>query len=165
MRRASTGRIRSCARKWNSTASPSSSNCPEIRRSPVRPSSMANRPVSPAEGPQPVPPREPAEQRNPAWKRKIAQWSRWLHIYLSMVSFAILFFFAVTGLTLNHQQWFAKQQKTLQYKGSMEKGWLRSSAGGGIDKLAVVEFLRARHRISGAMSEFRVDDGQCSVSF
>jgi hypothetical protein len=28
--------------------------------------------------------------------------SRWLHIYLSMASFGILFFFAVTGLTLNH---------------------------------------------------------------
>jgi len=80
-----------------------------------------------------------------------------------MASFAILFFFAVTGLTLNHQQWFAKQQKTFQYKGSMEKGWLRSA--GGVEKLEVVEYLRARHKISGAMAEFRVDDSQASVSF
>jgi len=28
--------------------------------------------------------------------------SRWLHIYLSMGALRILFFFAVTGLTLNH---------------------------------------------------------------
>jgi hypothetical protein len=82
-----------------------------------------------------------------------------------MVSFAILFFFAVTGLTLNHQQWFARQQKTFQYKGAMDRKWLRSASAGGVEKLEVVEYLRARHKISGAMAEFRVDDGQASVSF
>jgi hypothetical protein len=127
----------------------------------VRPSSIANPRVSPAEGPQPVPPREPAEQRNPAWKRKIAQWSRWLHIYLSMVSFAILFFFAVTGLTLNHQQWFAKQQKTSQYNGQIDPKLL----GSNVAKLEIVEYLRSRHKISSAVNEFRVDEGQASVSF
>ena len=51
-RRASTAHIRSCARKWNSTASPSSSNCPETRRSRVRPSTIAKPRINPAEGPQ-----------------------------------------------------------------------------------------------------------------
>ncbi len=46
--------------------------------------------------------------------------SRWLHIYLSMVSFGIVFFFAITGLTLNHAEWFAGQQKALQVEGSVE---------------------------------------------
>jgi uncharacterized protein len=41
------------------------------------------------------------------WKKRAGKWARWSHIYLSMVSFAILFFFAATGLTLNHQDWFA----------------------------------------------------------
>ena len=45
----------------------------------------------------------------------------------------------------------------------MEKGWLRNASG--VDKLEVVEYLRARHKISGAMAEFRVDDRQASVSF
>ncbi|HLK64387.1 MAG TPA: hypothetical protein VKU19_13160 [Bryobacteraceae bacterium] len=31
------------------------------------------------------------------WKRQFMILSRWLHIYLSMASFGILFFFAVTG--------------------------------------------------------------------
>jgi hypothetical protein len=96
-----------------------------------------------------------------AWKRKAAQWSRWLHIYLSMVSFAILFFFAVTGLTLNHQQWFAKQQKTAQYRGQVDAKWL----GANVAKLEIAEYLRSRHKLSGAVNEFRVDDGQASVSF
>lgn len=113
------------------------------------------------EGPQPVPPRPPIGRRSLAWKRAAARWSRWLHIYLSMVSFAILFFFAVTGLTLNHQQWFANQQKTAQYKGSMDRRWL----GGNVDKLEVVEYLRSHHNITKALNEFRVDDGQVSASF
>ena len=28
--------------------------------------------------------------------------TRWLHLYLSVVSFVLILFFAVTGLTLNH---------------------------------------------------------------
>ena len=40
------------------------------------------------------------------------QGARWLHIYGSMASFAVVLFFAVTGLTLNHQDWFANQQVT-----------------------------------------------------
>jgi hypothetical protein len=127
----------------------------------VQPSTTTKRRSNPAEGPQPVPAPQPAEPRNPAWKRKVAQWSRWLHIYLSMVSFGILFFFAVTGLTLNHQQWFANQQKTAQYKGRVNPKWL----AGDVAKLEIVEYLRSHHKISSAVSEFRVDDGQASVSF
>jgi hypothetical protein len=78
-----------------------------------------------------------------------------------MVSFAILFFFAVTGLTLNHQQWFAKQQKTAQYKGQLDPKWL----SGNVAKLEIVEYLRSHHNITKAVNEFRVDDGQLSLSF
>lgn len=127
----------------------------------MRPSSIAKPRINSAEGPQPVPGRQPAEPGSPAWKRKAAQWTRWLHIYLSMVSFVILFFFAVTGLTLNHQQWFAKQQKTVQYKGQIDQNWLRGTPA----KFEIVEYLRSHHRISGGVNEFRVEDGQASVSF
>jgi hypothetical protein len=78
-----------------------------------------------------------------------------------MVSFAILFFFAVTGLTLNHQQWFATQQKTVQYKGRLDPKWL----SGNVAKLEIVEYLRSHHNITKAVNELRVDDGQVSVSF
>ena len=47
-------------------------------------------------------PRTREGHRNPFWKRQMMIVSRWLHIYLSIASFGILFFFAVTGLTLNH---------------------------------------------------------------
>ena len=45
-----------------------------------------------------------------AWRRRIAKTSRWLHIYGSMASLALVLFFAVTGITLNHQDWFASQR-------------------------------------------------------
>jgi hypothetical protein len=124
-------------------------------------STIARQYSSAAEGPQAVPSRQPAEAGNPRWKRRIARWSRWLHIYLSMVSFVIVFFFAATGLTLNHQQWFAKQQRTAQYKGQLDPKWL----AGNVAKLEIVEYLRSHHKLSGAVNEFRVEDGQSSVSF
>ena len=95
------------------------------------------------------------------WKRVIASWTRWLHIYLSMVSFAVLLFFAVTGLTLNHTDWFAGAQRTVQVKGTLAPAWVK----GDVAKLEVVEYLRKSHRVGGALSDFRVDEGQCSVSF
>ena len=95
-------------------------------------------------------------------RRRISTLSRWLHIYLSMASFGILFFFAVTGLTLNHTEWFASQQRTAQIRGTMRTEWLR---GNEVAKLEVVEFLRQTHHIQGAMADFRIDDSQCGISF
>jgi hypothetical protein len=99
------------------------------------------------------------------WKKRLVTWSRWLHIYLSMVSFAILFFFAVTGLTVNHIEWFAHQQKTYQYKGTMQRAWVKPPDGKEVAKLDIVEQLRKAHGIKAALSDFRVDDAQLSVSF
>ena len=99
--------------------------------------------------------------RKPFWKRQAMILSRWLHIYLSMASFGILFFFAITGLTLNHADWFAKQQHTVQIRGSMDKKYLGKDVG----RLEIVEQLRSAHGIHGAVKDFRVEDTDCSVSF
>lgn len=99
-----------------------------------------------------------------AFKRRVASLSRWLHIYLSMASFAILFFFAVTGLTLNHAEWFSAQPRLAEQKGNIELKWIKAPDAE-VDKLAVVEHLRNTHGIKGALSDFRLDDSQVSVSF
>lgn len=98
---------------------------------------------------------------NPLWKRKLASVSRWLHIYLSMFSFAVLLFFAVTGLTLNHAEWFNGQERTSQFKGTVQKQWLSKD----VAKLEIVEYLRRAHHITGGLHDFRIDDSQLSVSF
>lgn len=95
-------------------------------------------------------------------KRRTATVARWLHIYLSMASFAILFFFAITGLTLNHVDRFANQQRTIQAKGSVNSQWL---TGVEVQRLEIVEQLRRAHSIKAALGDFRIDDAQCSISF
>ena len=99
------------------------------------------------------------------WKKRLVTWSRWLHIYLSMVSFAILFFFAFTGLTVNHIEWFTHQQKTFTYKGTMLQAWVKPPQGKEVAKLEIVEQLRKAHGFKAALSDFRIDDAQLSVSF
>jgi len=98
-------------------------------------------------------------------RRRTAIVSRWLHIYLSMVSFAIVLFFAATGLTLNHPDWFTGHEQTAHFKGTVPAALLHPTAGSQPDKLAIAELLRRNHKISGAVSDFRVDDSQIAVSF
>jgi hypothetical protein len=87
--------------------------------------------------------------------------SRWLHIYLSMASFAIVFFFAITGLTLNHAEWFAAQQKTLQLRGQIDSKLIQPD----VMKPSVVDYLRHAHHLNGAVNDFRVETEDCAVSF
>src|SRR5205085_10216013 len=99
------------------------------------------------------------------WRRHAAAFFRWLHIYLSMISFAIVFFFAVTGLTLNHADWFSHGKESVkQLQGKLDAKWT-VGANASVQKLEVVEFLRRAHGIKGAVSEFRIEETQCDVSF
>lgn len=99
------------------------------------------------------------------FKRNTSNWSRWLHIYLSMFSFMILLFFAVTGITLNHTEWFADQQKTTSMNGKLNLEWVSVKDTARIAKLNIVEFLRNTHGIKGAVGEFSIDENQCTISF
>ncbi|WP_422923450.1 PepSY-associated TM helix domain-containing protein [Singulisphaera sp. PoT] len=107
-------------------------------------------------------------------KIKFAAFSRWLHIYVSLFGLAIVLFFSVTGLTLNHPDWFGEAERTTQAEGDLELRWLNQevSAKSGEDdptrriaKLEVVEHLRKTHGIRGALSDFRADDLECTVTF
>jgi hypothetical protein len=96
-------------------------------------------------------------------KRRVSTLSRWLHIYLSMASFCIVLFFAVTGLTLNHADWFAKQQTTVEVQGAVDNGWVMP--GRDPAKFDLVEYFRVRKGIQGAVADFRVDESECDISF
>ncbi len=98
-------------------------------------------------------------------KRRIAKFSRWLHIYLSMVSFAVVLFFSVTGLTLNHAEWFQGKTYTSQEKSKLTAAWVNVKDTNRIDKLNIVEYFRNKSKVKGAVSDFRIDETQISVSF
>jgi hypothetical protein len=108
-----------------------------------------------------------APQKRPhPLRQQIAKAARWLHIYLSMVSFAIVLFFAVTGLTLNHPDWFADQVKTRQSQGPIDRALLGTGTSAP-DARGLIESMRTREHLHGAVAaeDVRVDDSEISFSF
>ncbi|WP_205314198.1 PepSY-associated TM helix domain-containing protein [Pedobacter namyangjuensis] len=103
--------------------------------------------------------------KNGGTKKEFAKFSRWLHIYLSMVSFAIVLFFSVTGLTLNHPSWLGgEEQLNTKDSGNLNVAWVNNPDTNKIAKLEVVEFLRKKHALKGAVSEFRIDEAEITVT-
>ena len=98
-------------------------------------------------------------------RRLIAVGARWLHIYLSVFSFGVVLFFAVTGLTLNHPDWTQDRAVTTARKGAADTKLLHAPGVDGADKLGLVEMLRSKEGVHGAVSDFRVDGAQISISF
>lgn len=99
-------------------------------------------------------------------KRRFNKLSRWLHIYLSMVSFAVVLFFSFTGLTLNHPSWLGGEQQVLtKARGTLKLDWVNPTDTNKIAKLETVEFLRKTHGVKGAFSEFRIDEAELGVVF
>ncbi|MBB2146259.1 peptidase [Pedobacter sp. LMG 31464] len=82
-----------------------------------------------------------------------------------MVSFAIVLFFSVTGLTLNHPTWFGgDKQVEIKHKGVLNVKWVNNPDTTKIAKLEIVEFLRKTNNVKGYVSEIRIDDSEVSVS-
>lgn len=98
-------------------------------------------------------------------RQKSAKAARWLHIYLSMVSFGIVLFFAVTGLTLNHPDWFAGAVKTRQSHGSIDRTLLQPAGATEPDTSGLVQSLRTREHLHGTVEDPRVDDTEISFSY
>lgn len=108
---------------------------------------------------------------------RLAAAARWLHLYLSMLGLFALLSFSVTGITLNHADWFSTgARKTQEIEGQVEVGWLRHPAtepatSNSVDparfvaRLEVVEFLRSKHSIRGAVASFDIDDLECAIVF
>jgi hypothetical protein len=106
-----------------------------------------------------------ATKRKSRWKKRTAALSRWLHLYLSMVCFVVVLFFAVTGLTLNHTEWFDGKQVEKKYEGKLPVAWVNNADTSKVQKLDIVEFLRSRYGVKGYVSDFLIEDEQISVSF
>jgi uncharacterized protein len=106
-----------------------------------------------------------ATKRRFVCKKRSAALSRWLHLYLSMVCFLVVLFFAVTGLTLNHTEWFDGKQVEKKYEGRLPAAWVNNQDTSSIKKMEIVEFIRKNYGIKGYVSDFFIEEEQCSVSF
>lgn len=98
-------------------------------------------------------------------KTKIATWSRWLHIYISMFSFVLVLFFSITGITLNHLDWFPEKSVVHDYTGKMPIDWVNQQDTSKIKKLEIVEYLRGNFPVKGLVNDFRIDESELSISF
>src|SRR6516225_7108854 len=68
-----------------------------------------------------------------SWRRRLsirfAKLMLWLHIYLSMFGLVTVLFFSVTGITLNHPDWFfGESQRLTQAEGQLNLEWVRAGA-------------------------------------
>lgn len=94
------------------------------------------------------------DRRNPNPRATTHKWTRALHSWLSLVSLLVVLFFAVTGLTLNHQDWtYGQEPVTTTTTGTLPEG---SVTGGTVDFLAVSEFLRATQGATGEITDHGV---------
>ena len=98
-------------------------------------------------------------------RKFIAKYSRWLHIYLSMISFIIVLFFSITGLTLNHADFFQKNTAISQTKGTLELSWVNATDTLKIKKLEIVEHFRNKYKVKGAVADFSIYDNEISLTF
>ena len=88
---------------------------------------------------------------------------RWLHVYVSMLSFLTILFFAITGITLNHPEWtLGLTQTTEDFSGELPVSW---RTGDVVAVLGVSEHLRAEHGVQGSLADYRLDEFEGSIAF
>ncbi len=105
-----------------------------------------------------------AERRAPRRQAPRALWHRWsrsLHSWTSMTSLVLVLFFSVTGLTLNHPDWVGAAA-TQRVEGTLPAAAL---AGGQVDFLAVSEFLRETHAVTGSVTDHGTKGDQGRLAY
>ncbi|MEZ6014771.1 MAG: PepSY-associated TM helix domain-containing protein [Planctomycetota bacterium] len=103
-------------------------------------------------------------------RRRLPALVRWLHTYVSLLAFAALFLFSVTGLTLNHAEWFERSEPVVREASGTAPAALLPSADvepelALVDRLGVVEWLRKALGARGELHELTCEDGELFVIF
>jgi uncharacterized protein len=89
------------------------------------------------------------------------KWSRTIHIYISMLGLLAVIFFSVTGIMLNHEEWFGFATPHVVKK----EGVIPEAMAKETDKLIIVEKLRKDFSATGALDSFDIEDDSLTVSF
>ena len=101
--------------------------------------------------------------RRPSAKIRTHRWTRLLHVYTSMISFVVVLFFALTGITLNHPNWtFGSTPSRTTVSGTLP---IKAFNGNGVDWLNVSEYFRNEHGVRGSVSDRRSDANEGSLTF
>lgn len=89
------------------------------------------------------------------------KWSRLIHIYLSMLGLLSVVFFSITGIMLNHEEWFGFAEPRIRNT----EGTLPAALLVAPDKLGIVEKLRKDLGATGALDSFDVRDDELALVF
>src|SRR4051812_48777586 len=81
--------------------------------------------------------------------RWLIKWDRTLHVYLTLLGFMLMLFFAVTGFMLNHETWFLPTQTTT---GKIPVKLL----GAPEDRDAIIDTLRGEFGANGDVESFDI---------
>lgn len=101
--------------------------------------------------------------KNPRWKRTTHRWTRWLHVYTSMISLLLVLFFGLTGITLNHPDWTFGAEPTR----TTTTGQLPEDAiiDGDIEFLTITQHLRQTTGVHGDIKDFSAAGDEGTISF
>ena len=88
-------------------------------------------------------------------------WTRTIHIYVSMLGLLAVIFFSVTGIMLNHEEWFGFEEPRIVTR----EGAIPEAMASEPDRLAIVEKLRKEFGASGAMDSFETEEDRLRVVF
>jgi len=88
----------------------------------------------------------------------MARWGLTLHIYLSMAGFLLVLLFAVTGLTLNHEDFGWSQPRITHSTITLPLDLVQHP-----DERAIGDWLRATLRMPTPVTHFRADADQIDV--
>lgn len=114
---------------------------------------------APAKHAQPARPKP----KQTSWRvnRRLLEFCRTVHIYLTLLGLLVLLLFGFTGFTLNHENWFgAGTPRVTQAQDQLPTALIASG-----NSLRIVEDLRQRFHITGAMTDFGNFDDSYAVSF
>jgi uncharacterized protein len=92
--------------------------------------------------------------------RVIAHWGLLVHIYISMVGFTLALLFAVTGLTLNHQDFGWSEPRTTTSEISIDRSLLDNP-----DQATLEKCLREKLGVRTPATDYHDDPDQIQVTF
>ena len=92
--------------------------------------------------------------------RVITHWGLLVHIYVSMVGFTLVLLFAITGLTLNHQNFGLSNPDITTKTISLPAKLLESP-----DQAAVSSYLQETLGVRSPVTDYREDESEIQVIF
>lgn len=85
--------------------------------------------------------------------RRTYRVARWIHVYASMLALLLVLFFSLTGITLNHPDFFEGSSSTSTSTGTLP---FTPTSNGDVKWLDVAEYVRSSKGVSGHVTNYSV---------